>query len=61
LENGTFGTGTISLKRQTESNPDGSVIDDNAARDTLYGAAGNDWFFDFATDLVKNRNSSKDR
>jgi Ca2+-binding RTX toxin-like protein len=55
LETGIpFGLGTISLKRKTDSNPNGSVIDDTV-RDTLNGAAGNDWFFDLALDLVKNR------
>jgi Ca2+-binding RTX toxin-like protein len=54
LETGNFGSGTISLKRKTPANPNGSVIDD-AVRDTLWGAAGNDWFFDFALDVVKNK------
>jgi Ca2+-binding RTX toxin-like protein len=52
--------GTISLTRRTAAKANGTVIDD-AVRDTLWGAAGKDWFFDFAPfDVVKNK-SKNDR
>jgi len=51
--------GTIALKRRTATEPNGTVLDD-AVRDNLFGAAGNDWFLNFGLDVVKNR-SKNDR
>jgi len=36
----------------------GETVLDDAARDTLYGGSGSDWFFDFAGDEASDRGSS---
>jgi hypothetical protein len=41
--------GWIQLKRKEKTNPKGTVLDD-AVRDSLFGGAGANWLFNFATD-----------
>jgi Ca2+-binding RTX toxin-like protein len=46
--------GTIRLNRKDQSNHKGTVLDDRA-RDVLLGSLGSDWFFEFASDDVRDR------
>jgi Ca2+-binding RTX toxin-like protein len=57
LRDGTGVNAPFVLKRNLPAEPDGTVFDDGE-RDELRGNSGQDWFLDFATDLVQDRGPS---
>jgi Ca2+-binding RTX toxin-like protein len=62
LENGFKhpAAGFVQLKRRDRLNRKATVLDDGI-RDSLFGGPASDWFFDFASDDVRDRTLPEDR